>query len=211
MMPARVLTKPSPQDDRTSLGSNRLVTVDLPDKLGGRTFVDIYLYVSDVGSGVRQATMTFTSTTQSGFTSAIKTAAFAPRDVFSGSTHSGVMKASSWFEFSDEPGRWGLRSVVLEDNAGNWRIYTDLDLLLFAHMVNATLDVHGSEDQYLGCHEAKKMRCVSNARCYNQVSASAGPNGKLFIGIGRICTTVFADCAVPVRLLCTLLPCEHWH
>ena len=182
MMPARVLTKQSPQDDRTSLGSNRLVTVDLPDKLGGRTFVDIYLYVSDVGSGVRQATMTFTSTTQSGFTSAIKTAAFAPRDMFSGSTHGGVMKASSWFEFSDEPGRWGLRSVVLEDNAGNWRIYTDVDFLLFSHMVNATLDVHGREDQYLGCKEAKKMRCVSNAQCFNQVSASAGPEWQAIDG-----------------------------
>jgi hypothetical protein len=98
---------------------------------GEMVWVDFYMYVKDMGYGISSATLFFTSSTLSGEVFGIKAVASASRSMVSTTSEGGVLKASFWFEYADEAGRWGLRQLQLEDNAGNMRVYSDMDLLLF--------------------------------------------------------------------------------
>ena len=138
-------------------------------------WVDLYMYIQDEGSGIKGAAMFFTSTTQSGETYGIKVMSYAERDLSSGSTNAGVMKSSFWFEIGDESGRWALRQLQLQDHAGNLRVYSDRDLLLFGSRVNATLEIIGDADRYISCAEAKKMACGLKAECFDQCHAQGPP------------------------------------
>jgi hypothetical protein len=140
-----------------------------------QSWVDLYMYIRDAGSGLKEAVMFFTSTTQSGHISGIKVVSLADRDLTSGSSNAGVLKSSFWFEFGDEAGRWGLRQLQLQDQRGNVRVYTDRDFLLFGSLVNATLEIHGDVNNYISCGEAKKIMCGHKADCFQQCHAHGAP------------------------------------
>jgi len=144
---------------------------------GERAWVDFYMYLKDMGYGISKAVMYFTSTTLSGEVFGIR-AVVGARSM-AGKT-SGVLKASFWFEYGDEAGRWGLRQLQLEDYVGNLRVYSDLDILLFGSKVNATLDIMGSEDLYVKCAKATKLRCSSNAVCFDQCHSPGAPGSRCF-------------------------------
>jgi len=149
---------------------------------GEMVWVDFYMYVKDMGYGISSATLFFTSSTLSGEVFGIKAVASASRSMVSTTSEGGVLKASFWFEYADEAGRWGLRQLQLEDNAGNMRVYSDMDLLLFGSSVNGTIEVVGSADRYVTCAEATQLRCHSKAVCFDQChspdSAGSGCFGK---------------------------------
>ena len=160
-------------DNRETVGGNT-VTLE-PEKRNGMVWVDLYMYIQDEGSGLKGAAMFFTSTTQSGETYGIKVVSYAERDLASGTSNAGVMKSSFWFEFGDEAGRWALRQLQLEDHAGNMRVYSDRDFLLFGSRVNATLEIYGDTARYISCAEANKMMCGIEADCFDQCHAQGPP------------------------------------
>jgi hypothetical protein len=151
---------------------------------GERAWVDFYMYLKDMGYGISKAVMYFTSTTQSGEVFGIRGVVSATS--MAGKT-SGVLKATFWFEHGDEAGRWGLRQLQLEDYVGNLRVYGDLDILLFGSKVNATLDIMGNEDLYVKCAKATKIRCSSNAGCFDQCHSPGAP--------GALGSRCFGKCA----------------
>lgn len=146
---------------------------------GAMSWVDMYMYVTDIGTGLSAAVLIFSSTTASGETAFIKTMANT-QSMTMGTPKNGVLKASFWFLSTDEPGRWGLRRLQLLDQAGNSRTYNDRDLLLFGSKCNSTLEVFGDPSRYVLCKNAKDMKCVETARCFDQCHKNDSTSTRCF-------------------------------
>jgi hypothetical protein len=135
------------------------VSVEVPE--GGsssqvvKTWVDIYFYTSDEGSGLQRAEFVFLS---SSMLSGIRCRSHASLDLKQGNVNAGMFHNRFWFQTNDEGGLWRLWQIWLVDSDDNYRLYNAQDIFLFGQRgdVNGTFRV--TAEDYERCSDAEEAR-----------------------------------------------------
>lgn len=142
-----------------------------------QSWVDIWFYVSDKGSGVSRAEFVFVP---SSLTTGIRCRSFSSADLSQGTLKKGMFHNKFWFQTGDEGGLWRLWQVWLMDSASNYRQYQSSDLFMMQQRgdLNATFSV--TSDLHKRCSEVasttrKVDECSSHhASCYDATMPASG-------------------------------------
>ena len=140
-----------------------------------KTWVDIYFYTSDEGSGLQSAEFVFLS---SSMLSGIRCRSHATLDLKQGNVNAGMFHNRFWFQTNDEGGLWRLWQIWLVDSDDNYRLYNAQDIFLFGQRADVNGTFRVTAEDYERCSDAQEAEerqksidtcSAHNAQCVDRL------------------------------------------